>query len=222
VSPPFAAVIFDLDGVLVDAEIWWDETRIDFARRHGRTWTEADRAAIMGANSFGWSTLMRERLRLEEIPREAIEAEIVEAMVERYRAEGAPLIPGATQTVRRVAAERPVAVASSGHPSVIAAALEALGIAGLFRAIVSSDEVPVGKPAPDVYLLAASRLGVAPRDCLVVEDSLNGVLAGRAAGMTVVLIPNAAVPPAPGAREVASLVLDRIDRLDPARIAAVG
>jgi HAD superfamily hydrolase (TIGR01509 family) len=222
VSRPFGAVIFDLDGVLVDAEIWWDEVRIEFAARHGRTWTEADRAAIMGANSVGWSTLMRRRLRLEDLPRETIEAEVVRAMVERYRTEGAPRIPGALEAVQRVAAGWPVALASSGHPSVIAAALEALGIAGLFRAIVSSDEVPVGKPAPEVYLLAASRLGVPPGECLVVEDSLNGVLAGRAAGMTVVLIPNAAVPPAPGAREAASVVLDRIDLLDPARIAPAG
>jgi HAD superfamily hydrolase (TIGR01509 family) len=217
---PFEAVIFDLDGVLVDAEIWWDEVRIAFARRHDRSWTEADRAAIMGANSKGWSTLMGQRLNLPGVPRAAIEAEIVEAMVERYRLEGAPRIPGAVETVRRVAAELPVAVASSGHPAVIAAALEALGIADVFAAVVSSDEVPVGKPAPDVYLVTAARVGVAPEGCLVVEDSLNGVLAGRAAGMAVVLVPNAAVPPAAGAREAASLVLERIDELDPRQVAA--
>ena len=216
----FAAVIFDLDGVLVDAEIWWDEIRIAFARRHGRSWTEADRAAIMGANSKGWSTLMGQRLDLPSVPRATIEAEVVEAMVERYRVEGAPRIPGAVETVRRVAAELPVAVASSGHPAVIAAALDALGIADAFTAVVSSDEVPVGKPSPDVYLLAAARMGLAPERCLVVEDSLNGVLAGRAAGMAVVLVPNASVPPAAGAREAASLVLDRIDQLDPRKVAA--
>ncbi|MGZ8502686.1 MAG: HAD family hydrolase [Candidatus Limnocylindrales bacterium] len=215
----FEAVIFDLDGVLVDAEIWWDEVRIAFARRHGRSWTEADRAAIMGANSEGWSTLMRQRLDLPGVPRATIEAEVVEAMVQRYRVEGAPLIPGAVEAVRRVAAELPVAVASSGHPAVIAAALDALGIAGAFAAVISSDEVPVGKPAPDVYLLAAARIGVAPERCLVVEDSLNGVLSGRAAGMVVVLVPNTAVPPAAGAREAASLVLDRIDQLDPGLVA---
>ena len=221
--PLFGAVIFDLDGVLVDAEIWWDEVRIEFARRHGRTWTAADRAAIMGANSFGWSTLMGERLGLPDLPRETIEAEVVQAMVERYRADGAPLIPGAIETVRRVAAVLPVAVASSGHPAVIAAALDALGIGELFGVVVSSDEVELGKPDPGVYLLAAARLGQAPGDCLVVEDSLNGVLAGRAAGMTVVLVPNRAVPPAPGAREAASLVLDRITLLEPTAIAvAIG
>jgi HAD superfamily hydrolase (TIGR01509 family) len=216
----FEAVIFDLDGVLVDAEIWWDQVRIAFAHRHGRSWTEADRAAIMGANSHGWSTLMGERLDLPDVPRATIEAEVVDAMVERYRAEGAPRIPGAVETVRRVAAELPVAVASSGHPAVIAAALDSLGIADAFAAVVSSDEVTDGKPSPDVYLLAASRIGVAPEHCLVVEDSLNGVLAGRAAGMAVVLVPNSAVPPAAGAREAASLVLDRIDQLDPGQVAA--
>ncbi len=220
-DPPgsFEAVIFDLDGVLVDAEVWWDEVRIDFARRHGRTWTEADRAAIMGANSAGWSRLMRERLDLPELDPSAIEREVVEAMVERYRKEGAPLIPGAIETVRRIAAVVPVAVASSGHPAVISAALDALGIDLLFSAVVSSDEVAVGKPAPDVYRLAASRLGVASAACLVVEDSLNGVLAGRAAGMTVVLVPNAAIPPAPGAREAASVVLATISEVDIAAIA---
>jgi HAD superfamily hydrolase (TIGR01509 family) len=210
----YGAVIFDLDGVLVDAEIWWDEVRIAFAARHGRTWTEADRAAIMGANSFGWSTTMRQRLDLHDLSRETIELDIVEAMVERYKAHGAPVIRDAVQTVRRTAGSIPVAVASSGHPAVIAAALESLGIVDAFATVVSSDEVPVGKPAPDVYLLAAGRIGVAPDACLVVEDSLNGVLAGRAAGMTVVLIPNASIPPAPGAREAATFVLDRIGLLD--------
>lgn len=218
---PFSAVIFDLDGVLVDAEIWWDEVRIEFAHRHGRTWTEADRAAIMGANSVGWSTTMRERLRLHELAREAIEDEVVDAMEERYRVAGAPRIEGAVEAVRRVSEALPVAVASSAPMSIIRAAVGSLGIAGLFGAILSSDEVMAGKPAPDVYLLAAERLGVDPAACLVVEDSLNGVLAGRAAGMVVALVPNRAIPPAPGAREAASIVLDRIDQVDPRRLSGL-
>jgi HAD superfamily hydrolase (TIGR01509 family) len=216
---PFAAVIFDLDGVLVDSEIWWDEVRIEFARRYARSWTEADRAAIMGSNSAGWSTLMRRRLRLDELDRQGIEDEVVGAMLERYRVAGAPRIDGAVETVVRIAANLPVAVASSAHMSVIRAALDSLGIDGLFGAVVSSDEVALGKPAPDVYLLAAARLRVDPTTCLVIEDSLNGVLAGRAAGMTVVLVPNHAVPPVPGAREAASVVLRRIQDVDPAGLA---
>jgi HAD superfamily hydrolase (TIGR01509 family) len=141
-------------------------------------------------------------------------------MLARFEARGAPLIDGAVTTVRRLAATYPLGVASSAHPLVIAAALRTSGLADAFRAVTSSDEVEVGKPAPNVYLLAAERLGVPAAACLVVEDSLNGVLAGRAAGMTVVLVPNVAVPPAPGAREAADVCLAAIAELDPAAIRA--
>jgi HAD superfamily hydrolase (TIGR01509 family) len=139
-------------------------------------------------------------------------------MVERYRAEGAPLIDGAVEAVQRIAAGWPVAVASSAHPDVIAAALAATGLQDVFRVVVSSDEVDHGKPAPDVYLATAQRLGVAPAACLVVEDSLNGIRAGKAAGMTVVLVPNASVPPPPGAAQLADLVVERLADLDPATV----
>jgi HAD superfamily hydrolase (TIGR01509 family) len=207
------AVIFDLDGVLVDSEIWWDEVRTSFARRHARPWTAADQAAVMGANSAAWARTMKQRLDLD-VPADEIERVIVDGVVERYRAEGAPLIDGAVEAVRRIAAERPVALASSAHPAVIAAALEATGLAGTFTVVVSSDEVAHGKPAPDVYLEAARRLRVDPAACLVVEDSFNGVRAARAAGMTVVLVPNRSVPPAPGTAEAADLVLERLADLD--------
>jgi len=210
-----AAVIFDLDGTLVDAEIWWNEIREAWAAEHRRDWTAADQAAVMGANSAGWGRIMRDRLDLDLPVPEIVDA-IVGRVVERYAVRGAPVIDGAEELVRRLAAEgMPLAVASSAHRAVIDAALGALGIDQLFQVVLTSDQVAHGKPAPDVYLLAARELGVDPVDCLVVEDSLNGVLAGRAAGMTVALVPNEAVPPAPGAREAASLVLDRLTDLDP-------
>ena len=211
------AVIFDLDGVIVDSEIWWDEARREFGAQRGRSWSEADRAAVMGANSRQWSATMRERLHLDE-PDTQIERAIVEAVVERYRREGAPIIPGAIEAVRRIARAWPTAVASSAHREVIDAALEATGLAGVFRGVVSSDEVERGKPEPDVYLEAARRLGVDPRRCLVVEDSLNGVKAAKAAGMTCVLIPNRTIPPALGTAELADIVLERLADLDPATV----
>ena len=171
----------------------------------------------MGANSRQWSETMRQRLRLDE-SREAIEQSIVERMVERYARDGAPAIRGAVETVRRLARSWPLALASSSHPRVIDAALDGTGLRDAFRAVVSSDEVDHGKPAPDVFLEAARRLGVDPADVVVVEDSLNGLKAGRAAGMTTVLVPNRSIPPAPGAEAEADLVLDRIADLDPAAI----
>lgn len=146
---------------------------------------------------------------------DVIQARIVDGVVARYGREAAPEIAGATAAVRRIAATRPVAVASSAHRAVIDATLAATGLDEVLHVIVSSDEMAHGKPAPDVYLEAARRLGVAPEACLVVEDSLNGVRAGKAAGMTVVLIPSHSVPPAPGARELADFVLERLADLDP-------
>lgn len=218
-SSRFTAVIFDLDGVLVDAEIWWDEVRKEFARHHDRAWTADDRAAVMGQNTMGWARTMGERLQLEHLTQDQIAREVVDAMKERYRTLGVPRIEGAVETVWRMADRVPVGLASSSPHEVIETALDELELTGVFRAVVSSDEVDRGKPAPDVYLLAADRLDVEPAGCLVVEDSLNGIRAGRAAGMVVALVPNASIPPAKGAREVASVVLDRIDQLDLDRLA---
>ncbi len=212
------AVIFDLDGVLVDSEIWWHEARARWTAARGLPWTDEDSRAVMGANSRGWARIMRERLALAPASEPEIESAIVDMVVARYRAEGAPRIPGAVEAARRIAAQLPVAVASSAHRAVITAALAASGLASVLRIAVSSDEVAHGKPAPDVYLEAARRLEVDPSGCLVVEDSLNGVRAGRAAGMIVVLVPNASVPPAPEAAGLADLVLDRLDQLDPGAV----
>ncbi len=210
----FAAVIFDLDGVIVDSEPWWHAARVDWAAGLGRTWTEADSRACMGLGSRQWSVEMQARLGLD-MPLEAVVDAIVGALVDRYHRSPAPRIPGAVEAVRRIAGTLPVAIASGSHAAVIDAALRAVGLADLFGAVVSADDVVLGKPAPDVYLEAARRLGVAPAGCLVVEDALNGTLAGKAAGMTVVLVPNPSFPPGEGTADHADMVVARLADLDP-------
>ena len=200
--------------MIVDSEIWWDEVRQAFARDHARPWTQADQHAVMGSNSRQWSATMRARLDLG-LPASEIEAAIVAGVVSRYEREGSPTIEGAVEAVRRIGATRPIALASSSHRRVIDAALAATGLAAAFEAVVSSDDVAEGKPAPDVFLAAARQLGVDPADTLVVEDSTNGLRAARAAGMTTVLIPNHSVPPAPGWEPFADVVVDRLADLDP-------
>jgi beta-phosphoglucomutase-like phosphatase (HAD superfamily) len=213
---PIEAVLFDLDGVIVDSEPWWHAVRVEWAAARGLTWTEDDNRACMGRNSRDWARIMQERLRLDlTIPQ--IERVIMDALVEKYAHEPAPRVPGAVEAVARIAASFPSAIASSAHPAVIRAALRSVGLAECFRVIVSADDVPAGKPAPDVYLEAARRLGVPPERCLVVEDSLNGVLAGRAAGMTVVLVPNPSFLPGEGTAEAADFVIARLADLDPRR-----
>lgn len=216
-SPLVRAVVFDLDGVLVDTEIWWDEVRLGFAAAFGRRWTEADRAAIMGSNTHQWSARMKHRLGLE-MPEEEIARAVIDGMLIRYAMEGAPALDGAVDAVRRLSGRYALAVASSAPPRVVEAALSGLGVRDLIEAVASSDEVARGKPAPDVFLLAAKRLAVDPAACLVAEDSLNGVLAARTAGMRVALVPNASIPPPVGAREAATYVIASLRDLDPERL----
>lgn len=211
----FDAVLFDLDGVLVDTEPWWDGVRREFATTLGLAWALDDTRALMGANTAGWSRIMRERLGPTAGTADEIRDVIVGAMAARYRTWPAPVMDGAPALVRRIAATRPVAIASSSPPVLIRAAVDALGLHDALGATASSDEVVHGKPAPDVYLLAAARVGVDPERCLVVEDSVHGVSSGKAAGMTTVLVPNPSVPPLPEAYEIADVVLARLTDLDP-------
>ena len=208
------AVVLDLDGVILDSEIWWREVREEMLAADGRTWSDSDQAAVMGRNTRQWAEIMVERHGLGGDPG-AVASEVIRRMVERYRRRGAPAIDGVVGAVRGLADRHPLAIASSAPRELIEVAIETAGLAGVFEVITTSDEVPEGKPAPDVYRLTARRLALRPCDCVVVEDTLNGVLAARAAGMAAVLVPNAAVPPAPGAHESATAVLDRLSDLDP-------
>lgn len=216
---PVEAVLFDMDGVLVDTEPWWQSVRVAFAEARGRTWTDADGRACIGVNTREWATIMRDHLAIDDSLDE-IESEVLGALVARYAAEPTPSIPGAADNVRRIAADVPIALASGAHRSLIDAALAAIGLTGVFGAVVSADEVARGKPAPDVYLEAARRLGVAPAGCLVVEDSGNGVRAGKAAGMRVVLVPNQHALPDVVTAAAADAVLESLDDLHPGRFPA--
>jgi HAD superfamily hydrolase (TIGR01509 family) len=187
------AVVFDLDGVLIDSEQVWDEVREGLARERNGRWTERAQRDMMGMSSREWSRYMHEVVGLPESAEE-INREVVSRMLVRY-AGGPPWIPGALDAVRRLAARWPLGLASSSNREVIEAVLAAGEITGLFRATVSSEEVARGKPAPDVYLEAARRLGVEAVGCTAIEDSHNGILSAKAAGMRCVAIPNAHYPP---------------------------
>ena len=211
------AVVFDLDGVLLDSEQLWDDVREGLARERGGRWHEGAQAEMMGMSSREWSVYMHDRIGLPEPPDE-ISAEVVQRMLERYRHE-LPLIPGAVDAVERIAARWPLGLASSSNRELIDAALEAAALARHFRVTVSSEEVERGKPAPDVYLEAARRLEVAPGHCAAIEDSQNGIRSAKAAGMRVIAIPNPRFPPPEDVLAEADVVLDRIAELSPEAIA---
>ena len=206
------AVVFDLDGVLVDSEHVWDEVREDLARERGGRWHDQAQADMMGMSSPEWSRYMHDVIGLAEEPDE-INAEVVRRMEERY-ADRLPLIDGAIDAVRRLSASFRLGLASSSNRPIIDTVLEASGLAPLFEVTVSSEEVERGKPAPDVYLEAARRLGVDPTSCAAVEDSANGLRAAHAAGMCVIAIPNPRYPPPADALAIADTVLDSLADLD--------
>ena len=205
------AVVFDLDGVIVDSEQVWDEVREAYAKERGGVYPESATRDMMGMSSPEWSRYMAETLRVPGTPEE-INAAVVERMLERY-GEAPPLIPGAVEAVRRIAARWPLAIASSSNPELIEVVVRAAGLDGVFQAAVSSQEVPRGKPAPDVYLEAARRLGADATSCGAVEDSHNGIRSAKAAGMHVVAVPNPHFPPDEEAMALADVVLGSIGEL---------
>jgi HAD superfamily hydrolase (TIGR01509 family) len=207
------AVVFDLDGVLLDSEQVWDEAREQLAEERGGAWHDQAQKDMMGMSSTEWSRYMHERIGLPEPPDE-INREVVERLAAIYR-EHLPAIAGTKESVERLAARWPLGLASSSNRELIDLALELLGVKHLFAATVSSEEVDRGKPAPDVYLEVARRLGVDPTRAAAVEDSRNGILAAKAAGMRVLAIPNRHFPPGEDALAQADVVLESLAELTP-------
>lgn len=205
------AVVFDLDGVLIQSEEVWDAVRERFVRERGGRYDAEVQRAMMGMSAPEWSRYLHEAAGVPDRPK-AIDREVVRRMLEAYRRD-LPLVPGAVAAVRRTAEAFPLALASSSNREIFEAVLELAGLADCFRVTVSSEEVERGKPAPDVYLEAARRLEVAPRRCAAVEDSHAGIRSAKAAGMRVVAIPNPSYPPDGEALAQADLVLRSLDEL---------
>ncbi|MEN3360742.1 MAG: hypothetical protein V7637_4724 [Mycobacteriales bacterium] len=213
------AVIFDLDGVLIESEQVWDEVRRGLAIGAGRPWPPETTTALQGMSTGEWSRHLVEVVGVPGSP-EDVAAEVIRRVADRYR-DGLPLLPGAVDTVRALAGRWRLGVASSSPVTLIRLVLATAGVADLFGAAVSSEEVPHGKPAPDVYLEAAARLGAEPPRCVAVEDSSNGLRAAVAAGMVLVAAPNAEYPPAADALALATAVVPGVAGVTPELIASL-
>ena len=213
------AVIFDLDGVLVDSEQTWNGVKEQLVRETGGRWRDEAPHTMMGMSSPEWSVYLRDDLG---VPMEAaaISREVVRRMDDGYR-RALPLLPGASDAVRALAARWPLALASSANRELIDLVLELAGFADAFRVTVSSEEVVSGKPAPDVYLAAADGLGVDPTRCVAIEDSSSGLRAAAAAGMKVIAIPNPHYAPDPEALALAAAAVPVVGDITPSLVELV-
>jgi HAD superfamily hydrolase (TIGR01509 family) len=215
------AVVFDVDGVLIDSEPVWERVRRQFTADHGGRWPDDAQDRMMGMSTGEWSAYISTDFGLSEALPPARVADLVIAQMAAHYERHLPLLPGAVDAVRALAGRWPLAVASSAPAALIAVVLDASGLRPLFAAAVSSEEVPRGKPAPDVYLEAAARLGVPPGACAAVEDSSNGLRSAAAAGMAVIAVPRPEYPPAADALAGARVRLGALTELNPGTVDAL-
>ena len=209
-----ASVVFDMDGVLIDSEQIWDNTRRRYAAGHGGMWTPSATRAMQGMNSREWATYLAESVGVAGTP-EDINAGVLAELLDTYR-RSIPFLPGARDAVVRMAAIAPLGLASSSNREIIDLVLQLSGLDSYFQVTVSAEEVPKGKPAPDVYRATCEELGANPLTSIAIEDSENGLRSAHAAGLRVVAIPNQDFPPNPAVlQSTATVVLDDISQLQP-------
>jgi HAD superfamily hydrolase (TIGR01509 family) len=213
------AAVFDLDGVLVDSEPVWEQVRRQVVAEHGGHWALDAQRRLMGTSTGEWARYLGEDLGVR-LPPEQIAALVIERMAARYT-EHLPLMPGAVEAVRRLAARWPLGLASSPPPSLIETVLDAASLRSSFQTTMSTEQVARGKPAPDIYLAVAARLGRPPQRCAAVEDSSNGLRSAAVAGLHVIAIPHPRYPPAADALEQADVVLTSLTDLTPVTVTAL-
>ena len=189
---PIEAVIFDMDGVLVDSEVYWDKSRVEFARDRGKVWTDEFQRLAMGRSTVGWAGVMQEHLLLDESIDEII-AEMKARVIAHYE-ERMPTRPGALESVAHMKQHFRVGLASGSPTEIIKAVLRITGLDQILEVMIYGDEVPRGKPAPDIYLEALQQMGVSPTASLGIEDSANGLRSLKAAGMVAVAAPSPDYP----------------------------
>jgi HAD superfamily hydrolase (TIGR01509 family) len=214
------AVVFDLDGVLIDSEPVWEQVRRGLVTERGGHWAADAQRRLMGMSTPEWARYLSEDLGVG-LPPDEVAALVTDRMAARYR-EHIPFLPGAADAVGRLAGRWPLGLASSAPAVLIETVLQAAGLRPDFQVTMSTEQVPRGKPAPDIYLAVAARLGVPPAGCAAVEDSSNGLRSAAAAGLRVIAVPRPEYPPDPGALGQASLVLPGLDGLTPDAVAGLG
>ena len=205
------ALIFDLDGLLVDSEPYWDEARRMLAIELGVHWDwhADDQKAVMGRSTRDWVKYLIKRFSLILSPA-AVQEKVIANMVSLYR-QRIPFLRGAKEAVALAADNYIVGLASGSPRRLIDSVIDNPGLQGKFQVTLSGEQFERGKPAPDIYLAAAAELEVQPGECVCFEDSGNGILAGKRAGMKVIAVPDGRYSPAAEIVAQADAVLKSLD-----------
>ncbi|GAA5062060.1 HAD family hydrolase [Nocardia callitridis] len=207
------AVVFDMDGVLVDSEPVWERVRRAYVADRGGQWKDDTQRRLMGMSTKEWSEYLSGELGVDASP-ETVAREVIEQMAAHYDRE-LPLLPGAVAAVRRISARWPLAVASSSPRALIDVVLRDADLVDSFTVTLSTEEVQHGKPSPEVYLAAAEALGHGPESCAAVEDSSNGIRAAHGAGLLVIGIPSSDYPLDSDAATMVTHTITSLDQLTP-------
>ena len=205
------AVVFDLDGVLIDSEPVWEQVRRQVVADHGGQWAPDSQRRLMGMSTGEWARYLSEELGVNLTPDQTADL-VISQMAARY-AEHLPLMPGAVDAVRRLAARWPLGLGSSAPATLIQTVLVTAGLRDDFAVVLSTEQVAAGKPAPDIYLAVTERMSQNPAECAAIEDSTNGLKSAAAAGLAVVAVPHPSYPPDPAALAQATLVVESLDQL---------
>lgn len=211
------AVIFDMDGLLIDSEPMWERAEKAFLASHQREFRHEVACQTTGMRLDELVTAMKKHYQFDGDDA-ALGAEIIHELKELYRARGIPLMPGAQQALEALYGKLPLGLASGSSLEVIEYVLETNHWAHFFQAVNSADEAQKGKPEPDVFLLNARRLGMDPAECVVLEDSVNGVRAAKAAGMKCIAVPLVARFQVSDFEGLADLVLPSLEKLSLAKV----
>jgi beta-phosphoglucomutase-like phosphatase (HAD superfamily) len=213
-------VVFDLDGVLIDSEPVWEQVRRQVVAEHGGHWRPEAQSKLMGMSTQEWARYLSEDLGVG-LPPDRVADLVIERMAARYR-EHVPFMADAIAAVRRLASRWPLGLGSSAPTRLIRTVLTTADLLDSFAIAMSTEQVAHGKPAPDIYLAVATKLGVAPSECAAVEDSTNGLRSAAAAGLAVIAVPHPSYPPDPGALAQAKLVLSGLSELTVGAVTALG
>jgi HAD superfamily hydrolase (TIGR01509 family) len=213
------AVVFDLDGVLIDSEPVWEQVRRGLVAERGGHWTPDAQRRLMGMSTPEWARYLSDDLGVG-LPPDEVARTVTDRMAARYT-EHVPLMTGAVDAVHRIAGRWPLGVASSSPPELIEVVLRSAGLRSCFSVVMSTEQVARGKPAPDIYLAVTAELGCPPPDCAAVEDSANGLRSAAAAGLRVIAIPQPRYLPEPDVLARASLVLPSLAELTAEAVSAL-